>query len=129
MWNKHGDNCFGKEQALMWCRDPKAPEGRGVGFVGGHYHRNWAIDDFRKLVLNAIVWTARMEVPVGGVPEGTVTKQDLNKNLDRPKPGETIEMPTAALLTQKPMARPWFDKKGKRKAGPRPDNNNPPAVK
>ena len=48
----------------MWCRDPKAEDGgRGIGFVGGHYHRNWAIDDFRKLVLNSIVWLARADVP------------------------------------------------------------------
>jgi type 1 glutamine amidotransferase len=45
-------------------------EGAGVrtfGFTGGHYHRNWADDNFRKLVLNGIVWTAAVDVPAEGV--------------------------------------------------------------
>ena len=41
--------------------------GRGFGFTGGHFYKNWWLPDFRRLVLNAIVWTARLEVPVGGV--------------------------------------------------------------
>jgi len=115
MWNMHGEKCFGKEQALMWCRDPKVEEGgRGVGFVGGHYHRNWAIDEFRQLVLNAIVWTARMEVPKGGVPAGKVTEADLNKNLDKKKKINYIKLPGPELYEQKPMARQQFDENGKR---------------
>ncbi len=45
-------------------------EGAGVrtfGFTGGHYHRNWSDDNFRKLVLNGIVWTAGLAVPANGV--------------------------------------------------------------
>ena len=41
--------------------------GRGFGFTGGHYTANWWIPSFRKLVLNAIAWTAKLEVPEGGV--------------------------------------------------------------
>ena len=115
MWNMHGEKCFGKEQALMWCRDAKPEEGgRGIGFVGGHYHRNWAIDEFRQLVLNAIVWTARMEVPKGGVPAGTVSEADLNKNLDKKKNIKHIALPTSELYKQKPMVRQKFDENGKR---------------
>jgi type 1 glutamine amidotransferase len=49
-------------------------EGAGLrtfGFTGGHFHRNWANDDFRKLVLNGIVWTAGVTVPARGVPSAT----------------------------------------------------------
>ncbi|MDO8541240.1 MAG: ThuA domain-containing protein [Opitutaceae bacterium] len=60
--------------------------GRGFGFCGGHFHENWGNDDFRKLVLNAIVWLAKMEVPANGVAS-KVTAEDLKKNLD-PKPGK-----------------------------------------
>jgi len=42
--------------------------GRGFGFTGSHFHRNWENDDFRKLVLNAIRWTAKAGVPKEGVP-------------------------------------------------------------
>lgn len=41
--------------------------GRGFGFTGGHFYANWWNDDYRKLILNAIVWTAGAEVPAGGV--------------------------------------------------------------
>ena len=122
MWNQHGEKCFGTEQALMWCRDPKVSAGgRGVGFVGGHYHRNWAIDDFRKLVMNAIVWTARLEVPEAGVPCGTVTKEELNENLDQKRNMKVIDLPAPELLQQKPMPQPWFDETGKRHKGPKPE--------
>ena len=41
--------------------------GRGFGFTGGHDHWNWGDPNFRKLVLNAIVWCAHGEVPASGV--------------------------------------------------------------
>jgi len=41
--------------------------GRGFGFTGGHFYANWWNPDFRKLVLNAIAWTAKIEVPAAGV--------------------------------------------------------------
>jgi len=44
---------------------------RSFGFTGGHVHRNWANDDFRGLVLNAIAWSAGLEVPKDGVPSET----------------------------------------------------------
>ncbi len=41
--------------------------GRGFGFTGGHFYKDWWNPDFRKLILNAIVWTAGCEVPQNGV--------------------------------------------------------------
>ena len=41
--------------------------GRGFGFTGGHDHWNWGDPNFRKVVLNAIVWCAHGEVPKDGV--------------------------------------------------------------
>ena len=46
-----------------------ADGGRGFGFTGGHVHWNWADPNFRKLVLNAIVWCAKAEVPPEGVSD------------------------------------------------------------
>ena len=50
-WNKSAADKLGTPQSLVWCADPEGGP-RGAGFVGGHYHRNWAIDDYRKLILN-----------------------------------------------------------------------------
>ncbi|PYJ80557.1 MAG: hypothetical protein DME22_23935 [Verrucomicrobia bacterium] len=45
----------------------RADGGRGFGFTGGHFYANWWNADFRRLVLNAIVWTAKLDVPEKGV--------------------------------------------------------------
>ncbi|MDF7798942.1 ankyrin repeat domain-containing protein [Pontiellaceae bacterium B1224] len=37
------------------------------GFTGGHYLSSWVQPDFRKLVLNAIVWSAGLDVPTSGI--------------------------------------------------------------
>ncbi len=105
LWNEHGVAGLGKPQTLMWGIE-REDGGRGVGFTGGHYHRNWAIDGFRKLALNAIVWVAGVEVPEDGVKSTPLTDADLNTNLDEkgraanltvPKPGEFQAIPTAKI--------------------------------
>ena len=60
--------------------------GRGFGFTGGHFHWNWGDPNFRKLVLNAILWTANIEVPKDGVSDKPVTLDDLVNNQDEPIP-------------------------------------------
>lgn len=56
----------GKLQHLAWAA-VNEHGGRGFGFTGAHFHKNWSHDDFRKLVLNGIVWAAGLEVPKKGV--------------------------------------------------------------
>ncbi|MCC6233618.1 MAG: ThuA domain-containing protein [Verrucomicrobiales bacterium] len=70
----------GEAQHLMWCTE-RPDGGRGFGFTGGHFHRNWAQDDFRKVVLNGLLWIAKREVPAGGVVS-TVSADELKLNLD-----------------------------------------------
>ena len=70
----------GEAQTMVWaCERPDG--GRGFGFTGGHYHQNWGDPNFRKLALNAILWSAKAEVPAQGV-ESTVSADDLRENLD-----------------------------------------------
>ncbi|NNM29594.1 MAG: DUF1080 domain-containing protein, partial [Akkermansiaceae bacterium] len=57
----------GEIQHVAWAYE-RPGGGRGFGFTGGHFHKNWGHDDFRKLVLNAITWIAKAEVPENGVP-------------------------------------------------------------
>ncbi|MFQ3168549.1 MAG: type 1 glutamine amidotransferase [Limisphaerales bacterium] len=75
----------GAPQHVAWAFERKNG-GRGFGFTGGHNHLNWGKDDFRKTVLNAIVWVAKAKVPEGGVPS-RLTEDDLYDNLD-PKRGQ-----------------------------------------
>ncbi|MEO6181631.1 MAG: DUF6797 domain-containing protein [Verrucomicrobiota bacterium] len=55
-----------KENVVAWAVEREGG-GRGLGFTGGHFYTNWWIPDFRKLVLNAIAWTAKIEVPRNGI--------------------------------------------------------------
>jgi type 1 glutamine amidotransferase len=77
---------MGMAEDVAWvCQRPDGA--RGFGFTGGHVHWNWAHNDFRKVVLNAIVWTARLEVPPDGVPSKQPAVADLIANQDSPMPG------------------------------------------
>jgi hypothetical protein len=73
----------GRAECMLWAVE-RPDGGRGFGFTGGHFHDNWGNDDFRKTILNALVWVAKAEVPTGGVASH-VSKSDLDANLD-PKP-------------------------------------------
>jgi hypothetical protein len=73
----------GRPEAMMWIVE-RTDGGRGMGFTGGHFHDNWGNDDFRKVVLNGLVWLAKAEVPANGI-ESKISKADLELNLD-PKP-------------------------------------------
>jgi len=70
----------GEPEHMMWAVE--RPGGaRGFGFTGAHYHKNWSNNDFRKLMLNAILWSAKVEVPAGGVVS-SVTDEMMKANLD-----------------------------------------------
>ena len=70
----------GEPQHLMWVSENENG-GRGFGFTGGHFHKNWGDENFRKVVLNAITWIAGAEVPPDGV-KCAISEADLQKNLD-----------------------------------------------
>jgi type 1 glutamine amidotransferase len=70
----------GLVQHLAWAAE-RPNGGRGFGFTGGHYHKNWGDDDARKLVLNAILWVAKANVPTNGVTS-SVSAEQLQTNLD-----------------------------------------------
>jgi type 1 glutamine amidotransferase len=70
----------GRNEVLAWAVE-RADGGRGFGFTGAHAHKNWGDPNFRKLVLNAIFWTAKIDIPEGGV-ESHVSDTELMENLD-----------------------------------------------
>lgn len=73
----------GRAEAMMWSVERK-DGGRGFGFTGGHFHDNWSNDSFRKVVLNAMLWIAKAEVPKDGVVS-SISQDDLDANLDPKK--------------------------------------------
>jgi hypothetical protein len=73
----------GRAETMMWAFE-RADGGRSVGFTGGHTHANWGDVNQRRIVLNALLWIAKVDVPSGGVVDA-ITPEDLTVNLD-PKP-------------------------------------------
>jgi len=74
----------GRPETMMWATE-RADGGRGFGFTGGHFHANWQNEQQRRLLLNALVWLAKLEVPAGGIDSAPVTDEELKLNLDEKK--------------------------------------------
>jgi type 1 glutamine amidotransferase len=71
----------GEPAVVAWAYE-RPNGGRGFGLTGAHYHKNYGNPNFRKIILNGILWVAKVEVPPDGV-QCTVTEEDLKENLDR----------------------------------------------
>ena len=63
--------------------------GRGFGTTMGHAYDNWKNPSFRRLILNAIVWTAGGEVPPGGVDSEFYEEDEVDRALV-PDPLKTL---------------------------------------
>ncbi|MCM8526887.1 MAG: ThuA domain-containing protein [Lentisphaeraceae bacterium] len=81
--HKHIVEAEGRVETLLWTIE-RADGGRGFGFTGGHVHWNWKDDNYRKLILNTIVWSAGIKVPENGVSSATPTKEEMEANM-KPK--------------------------------------------
>lgn len=66
---------------VAWARE-RADGGRGFGTTCGHFYDNWRNDDFRRLILNAIAWTAKVEVPKEGVAARYYERDEIVAALD-----------------------------------------------
>lgn len=71
----------GEPQHVAWIAENENGS-RGFGFTGAHFHRNWRDDNFRKMVLNAIAWIAKAEVPANGIETRTPSDDEMKANLD-----------------------------------------------
>ena len=70
----------GRDETMMWVYE-RPNGGRSFGFTGGHTHTNWGDPNQRKIMLNALLWIAKVDVPKNGV-EDKIVEADLAQNLD-----------------------------------------------
>jgi hypothetical protein len=57
----------GKSETVAWAyRRPDG--GRSCGFTSLHYHENWKNENYRRFVVQAILWSVKQEIPAGGAP-------------------------------------------------------------
>jgi len=59
----------------------RADGGRGFGTSVGHSFRLWQDENVRRLILNAIVWTAGADVPAGGVQASNYKDEQVQQAL------------------------------------------------
>ena len=75
----------GKEYPIGWVYERRNSKGgRSFGFVGGHFHDNFGIRDFRQAVVNGILWTAHLDIPEKGAPI-SITAKDMELPPEEPK--------------------------------------------
>lgn len=55
-----------QKHAIAWAVE-RPGGGRGFAFTGGHYHKNMQVESYRRMLLGAILWTAKVPVPKQGV--------------------------------------------------------------
>jgi len=77
----------GQPQHTAWVYD-RPDGGRSFGFTGGHFHWNWGREEILKLVCNAIVWTAGVDIPAGGLAVVRPGVEQLEAGQDYPQPGD-----------------------------------------
>ena len=42
--------------------------GRSFGFSGLHFHENWRVPEYRRILTQGILWTVKLPIPEKGLP-------------------------------------------------------------
>jgi type 1 glutamine amidotransferase len=57
----------GKLETVAWALE-RPDGGRSFGFSGLHFHENWQLPEYRRLIAQAVLWTNRVPIPKDGFP-------------------------------------------------------------
>ncbi len=57
----------GQMETVAWSWE-RPDGGRSFGFSGLHFHDNWRLEAYRRLVTQAVLWTLKMPIPQQGIP-------------------------------------------------------------
>ncbi len=55
-----------KRETVAWAWE-RGDGGRSFGFSGLHFHRNWRLEPYRRLAVQAVLWALRLPVPDRGI--------------------------------------------------------------
>lgn len=56
----------GSNETVAWATE-RSDQGRSFGFSGLHYHENWKLPEYRRLVTQGIAWTVHAPIPAAGL--------------------------------------------------------------
>ena len=80
----------GQDEMAAWSWE-RADGGRSFGFVGLHFHSNWQLPEYRRFVMQGVLWSLKLQIPAGGVNADIGSKKlELNGVLP-PLPGPGAE--------------------------------------
>jgi hypothetical protein len=71
-------------ETVAWCWE-RPDHGRSFGFSGLHYHDNWRLIEYRRLVAQGVLWTLKKPIPKDGLPV-RVIEDDLKLLRSAAKP-------------------------------------------
>ena len=77
----HAKANSGRQETVAWAYN-RPNGGRSFGFTGCDLHSNFAEPNQRRLLLNALLWTAKQPIPETGA-NSTITPEELKQNWDR----------------------------------------------
>lgn len=93
---------------VAWARE-RTDGGRGFGTSCGHFYDNWKNDGFRKMMLNAIAWSAHVKVPAKGVESSYLEHDEITAALGADAP---------SIFDRKNIAALWIVPYDAKKRGP-----------
>ena len=56
----------GKKETVAWAWQ-RPDKGRSFGFSGLHFHANWRLTEYRRLVAQGVLWTLKLPIPKDGL--------------------------------------------------------------
>jgi hypothetical protein len=59
----------GEDETVAWSWE-RPDGGRSFGFSGLHFHENWRLPEYRRLVAQAALWAVKLPVPPSGLDVG-----------------------------------------------------------
>lgn len=65
----------GEEHMVGWAWE-RPNGGRSFGFTGGHFHKNWNQQAYRRLMTQGVLWTLKLRIPSQGLSVD-VTEEDV----------------------------------------------------
>ncbi len=70
----------GRAEVVAWSHT-RADGGRAFAFTGCDLHKNWQVESQRRLVVNGILWSAKLDIPASGA-KVAMEPADIGKYMD-----------------------------------------------
>jgi len=80
----------GKDEMAAWSWE-RPDGGRSFGFVGLHFHANWQLPEYRRFVVQGILWSLKIPIPASGVNMDIDSKKLEVNGVLPPLPGPDSE--------------------------------------